>query len=206
MSDVPEKRAIISGIGISRIGRKTDIGHLELTTESSSAAIADAGLRPEDIDGIATMGETPVEEVEQHLGGRIGSVPMVGAAGLLAPVLGAFRAVANGDARHVLVYRTVKMMGGSILPPSGGTPAPPTPPRPRPDDEGGDGAEDDGQRHGRHGADAHVRRVLGRELARHARAAPHVPLRHHQGAARRAGRQQPEERGVQPTARCTASR
>ena len=122
MADVPEKQAIISGLGISRIGRKTDIGHLDLTTESSSAAIADAGLRPEDIDGIATMGDTPVEEVAQHLGGRIGSVPMVGAAGLLAPVLGAFLAVANGDARHVLVYRTVKMMGGSILPPTGDGP------------------------------------------------------------------------------------
>ncbi len=113
MSDVPEKRAIISGIGISRIGRKTDIGHLELTTESSSAALADAGLTPDDIDGIATMGETPAEEAAQSLGGRIGAVPMVGSAGLLAPVLGAFQAVANGDARHVLVYRTVKMMCGS---------------------------------------------------------------------------------------------
>jgi acetyl-CoA acetyltransferase len=131
MADVPEKQAIISGLGISRIGRKTDIGHLDLTTESSSAAIADAGLRPEDIDGIATLGETPVEDVQQQLGGRIGSVPMVGEAGLLAPVVGAFRAVANGDARHVLVYRTVKMMGGSILPPTGDAPAA-TPPRPRP--------------------------------------------------------------------------
>ena len=60
MSDAPEKQAIISGIGISRIGRKTDFGHLDLTTESATAAIADAGLRPEDIDGIATMGETPL--------------------------------------------------------------------------------------------------------------------------------------------------
>jgi hypothetical protein len=114
MSDAPEKRAIISGIGISRIGRKTDFGQLDLTTESATAAIADAGLAPDDIDGIATMGETPVEEVAQHLGGRIGSVPMVGAAGLLAPVW-VRSAVANGGARHVLVYRTVKMMGGSIL-------------------------------------------------------------------------------------------
>jgi acetyl-CoA acetyltransferase len=136
MSDAPEKRAIISGIGISRIGRKTDVGHLDLTTESSSAAIADAGLTPDDIDGIATMGETPVEEVAHHLGGRIGSVPMVGAAGLLAPVVGAFQAVANGDARHVLVYRTVKMMGGSILPPSGDAPTAPLPrARPAPTDE-----------------------------------------------------------------------
>jgi acetyl-CoA acetyltransferase len=64
---------------------------------------------------------------------------MVGTGGLLAPVMGASLAVANGDARHVLVYRTVKMMGGSILPPSGGAPPAPPPPRPAPD--GADGAE-----------------------------------------------------------------
>ena len=55
---------------------------------------------------------------------------MVGTGGLLAPVMGAFLAVANGDARHVLVYRTVKMMGGSILPPSGGAHAAPPPAAP----------------------------------------------------------------------------
>ena len=140
MSDAPEKQAIISGIGISRIGRKTDFGHLDLTTESASAAIADAGLRPEDIDGIATLGETPPTEVEQHLGGQIGSIPMVGTGGLLGPVMGAFLAVANGDARHVLVYRTVKMMGGSILPPSGGEDAP-APPASRPSGPAANGAE-----------------------------------------------------------------
>ena len=126
MPDAPEKQAIISGIGISRVGRKTDIGHLDLTTESASAAIADAGLRPDDIDGIATLGETQPDEFVQHVGGSVGSVPMVGTGGLLAPVMGAFLAVANGDARHVLVYRTVKMMGGAI---SGrrGRPAPQRP-------------------------------------------------------------------------------
>jgi acetyl-CoA acetyltransferase len=139
MLDAPEKQAIISGIGISRVGRKTDISHLDLTTESATAAIADAGLRPDDIDGIATMGDTPPEEVAQHIGGRVGSVGMVGTGGLLAPVMGAFLAVANGDARHVLVYRTVKMMGGSILPPSGGGAAPPRRPRPSAPAADGDG-------------------------------------------------------------------
>jgi acetyl-CoA acetyltransferase len=136
MSDAPEKQAVISGIGISRIGRKTDVSHLDLTIESATAAIADAGLHPDDIDGIASLGETPTEEVAQHVGGRVGSVGMVGTGGLLAPVMGAFLAVASSAARHVLVYRTVKMMGGSILPPSGGDgPAPPA----RGDGEGPEG-------------------------------------------------------------------
>jgi hypothetical protein len=56
VSDIVEQGAIISGIGISRIGRKTGIPGLELTAESSAEAIADAGLSPGDIDGISTMG------------------------------------------------------------------------------------------------------------------------------------------------------
>ena len=59
VSDIVEQGAIISGIGISRIGRKTGVPGLELTAESSREAIADAGLIAADIDGVATMGETP---------------------------------------------------------------------------------------------------------------------------------------------------
>ncbi|MFW6093320.1 MAG: thiolase family protein [Pseudomonadota bacterium] len=114
---VPEQRAIISGIGISRIGRRTGIPGLELTTESARAAIADAGLTPADIDGITTMGDTPLAETEAALaletryrGGGYDK------GGLLSPVMQACFAVASGGARHVLVYRTVQMMGGSIAP------------------------------------------------------------------------------------------
>jgi acetyl-CoA acetyltransferase len=117
VSDVVERGAIISGVGISRIGRKTDIPGLELTGESSAEAIADAGLSPGDIDGIATMGETPVAEAAAHLGIELTwtGAPF-GRWGLLSPVVNAFHGVATGQARHVLVYRTVNMMGGSVFP------------------------------------------------------------------------------------------
>jgi acetyl-CoA acetyltransferase len=117
VSDIVERGAIISGIGISRIGRKTGIAGLELTAESSAEAIADAGLSPADIDGIATMGETPVAEAASQLGiehSWTGSP--TGRWGLLSPVVNAFHAVSTGQARHVLVYRTVNMMGGSVMP------------------------------------------------------------------------------------------
>lgn len=133
MPDAPEKRAIISGIGISRIGRRTGIPGLALTAEAAAAAIADAGLGAADIDGIATLGETPLDETARVLG--IGEVAYRGGGfdtgGLLSPVMSACLAVAEGRARHVLVYRTLKMMGGTILPAAGGgSPAPPlrTPP------------------------------------------------------------------------------
>jgi acetyl-CoA acetyltransferase len=131
LKDIVERGAIISGIGISRIGRKTGIPGLDLTVESSAAAIADAGLSPDDIDGIATMGETPVADAASGLGiQHTWTGSPVGRWGLLSPVVNAFHGVADGRARHVLVYRTVNMMGGSVLPPSsaaGDSPASPPP-------------------------------------------------------------------------------
>jgi acetyl-CoA acetyltransferase len=122
VSDIVERGAIISGIGISRIGRKTGIAGLELTVESSAAAIADAGLSPHDIDGIATMGETSVADAASHLGIEHSWTGLpVGRWGLLSPVVNAFHAVGTGRARHVLVYRTVNMMGGSVMPVPGST-------------------------------------------------------------------------------------
>ncbi|HEY8525310.1 MAG TPA: thiolase family protein [Acidimicrobiales bacterium] len=119
--DVPEKRALISGVGISDIGRRLGVDACELTVAAARAAIADAGLRAADIDGLASLGDTPVPEAAGALG--IEPVDHGGgfdAGGLLAPVMSACLAVAEGRARHVLVYRTVQMMGGTITSGSGG--------------------------------------------------------------------------------------
>ncbi|OOK82656.1 diterpenoid dioxygenase domain protein [Mycobacterium kansasii] len=62
-----EKNAILSGLGISRIGRRTGIPGLELTMEAVRAAINDAGLVTADIDGIATLGDTPAADVNAEL-------------------------------------------------------------------------------------------------------------------------------------------
>ncbi|UMB68149.1 thiolase family protein [Mycobacterium paraterrae] len=111
-----EKDAIISGIGISRIGRRTGIPGLDLTLESVRAAIDDAGLSAGDIDGIATLGDTPAAEVNAALGIE---APDCGTGfstgGLLNPVISACRAVSEGHARHVVIYRTIQMLGGTVL-------------------------------------------------------------------------------------------
>jgi acetyl-CoA acetyltransferase len=121
MIDTPEKRAIVSGIGISRIGRRTGIPGLEMTEESCRAAIADAGLTTADIDGMTSLGDTPPAQAARALGieppYRGGGFPT---GGLLSPVMSAAMAVASGRARHVLVYRTVQMMGGEYVPSEGG--------------------------------------------------------------------------------------
>jgi acetyl-CoA acetyltransferase len=113
-----ERRAVISGIGQSQIGRRLDRSDLDLTLEACTAAIADAGLRREDIDGLSTYpgggvgnpgfaGSTSPEvhdalrlRLNWHDGGIEGP-------GQFRAVFAACLAVAAGLARHVLVYRTV---------------------------------------------------------------------------------------------------
>src|SRR6185503_8522056 len=74
-----ERRAILSGVGQSAIGRRLFRTDLDLTCEAALAAIADAGLRPDDIDGIAAypgpIGAAPggftgpgIYEVQESLG------------------------------------------------------------------------------------------------------------------------------------------
>jgi acetyl-CoA acetyltransferase len=110
-----EKDAIISGLGISRIGRRTGIPGLELTLEAARAAIADAGLTPADIDGIGTLGDTPPSEVLDALGiDTTDQTSGFDTGGVLIPVMSAFRAVSERRVRHVLVYRTVAMLGGAV--------------------------------------------------------------------------------------------
>jgi acetyl-CoA acetyltransferase len=125
-----ERRAIVTGIGMSPIGRRTGQPALAMTTRAGRAAIADAGLTPDDIDGVTSLGDTPVAAASAALRidpGWTGGGFDTG--GLLTPVMAAALAVGRGDARHVLVYRTVQMMGGAVLPrPDGdGGPAPEMP-------------------------------------------------------------------------------
>ncbi|MGE2834852.1 thiolase family protein [Mycobacterium sp. SMC-4] len=111
-----DAKAVISGTGISAIGRRTGIAALDLTAQAAGAAIADAGLSPADIDDVFSLGDTPVSEAAARLG-----IPQVtergvpfGPRGLLEPIALACQAVTTGRARHVLVYRTVQMIGGTV--------------------------------------------------------------------------------------------
>jgi acetyl-CoA acetyltransferase len=110
-----EKDTIVSGLGISSIGRKTGIPGLELTMEAVRAAMADAGLAPDNIDGIATFGDTLPSDVVDALGNQAADVGVgFGTGGVLTPFMSALVAVAEKRARHVLVYRTVQMLGGAM--------------------------------------------------------------------------------------------
>ena len=119
MPEAGVRNAIISGIGISDVGRRLGRGHLELTLDAALDAIADAGLTRDDIDGVATypggpagamqgMAGPSTTEVQDalriradwHSGGGEGPAQ-------IQAVINAAMAVACGLARHVLVWRTV---------------------------------------------------------------------------------------------------
>lgn len=112
-----EDRVAITGIGRSEIGRRLMRRPLSLTVDAVRAAVADAGLTIDDIDGLSTypgntsvggFGEGGVTALEDALGLRPtwynGGAETFGPAG---SVIAAMLAVAGGLARHVLCFRTV---------------------------------------------------------------------------------------------------
>jgi acetyl-CoA acetyltransferase len=117
VSDLLERKAIISGAGISQTGRRIGRSGLDLALEASLAAIADAGLAVDDIDGIASMGESHPDDVKDALGVDLEWMAPAGgqgAGGHLRYVIQACMAVATGLCRHVLVYRSVSMFPGEF--------------------------------------------------------------------------------------------
>lgn len=111
-----EHRSVLSGIGRSEIGRRLLRDPLSLTVDACLAAIADAGLTPDDIDGLSTypgaggmgMSEGGVTAVEEAL--RLQPTWINGGGDLPGPggsVIAAMLAVASGLCRHVLCFRTV---------------------------------------------------------------------------------------------------
>jgi acetyl-CoA acetyltransferase/uncharacterized OB-fold protein len=111
-----EHRAVLSGIGRSAIGRRLLVDPLSLTVDACLAAVADAGLSLDDIDGLSTypggigmgMSEGGVTAVEEAL--RLRPTWINGGGELPGPggsVIAAMLAVAGGLCRHVLCFRTV---------------------------------------------------------------------------------------------------
>jgi acetyl-CoA acetyltransferase/uncharacterized OB-fold protein len=129
-ADKFERHSAITGIGASRLGRRLMVPPLSLTVEACEAAVADAGLTFDDIDGMSTypgldiagMGEGGVSALEGALGLRPswinGGMDTFGPGGSVI--------VATGMARHVLCFRTLweatfgqLMKEGKMSPPGG---------------------------------------------------------------------------------------
>jgi acetyl-CoA acetyltransferase/uncharacterized OB-fold protein len=116
-TDKFEDKVALTGVGTSHLGRRLMTWPLALTIDACEAAIADAGLTLQDIDGLASypgvgdmggFGEGGVTAVEAALGihptWHNGGMETFGPGG---SVISAMLAVAGGLARHVLCFRTL---------------------------------------------------------------------------------------------------
>jgi len=117
-NEIIERRACITGVGQSEIGRRLGRDPLELTLDGCLAAIADAGLTTADIDGLSTYpgpmaqpagfsgaGAYEVMDALRLNCGWYGSG--LETSGQLGSVVNACLAVASGLANHVLCFRSV---------------------------------------------------------------------------------------------------
>jgi acetyl-CoA acetyltransferase len=126
-----ERRAVISGVGQSAIGRQVDRSGFQLTIDAVLAAVADAGLTIDDIDGMAMFPGGGAANLPGYANGnlyevqdalRITTTWRQGIVeGMALPCYGPAMAVAVGQARHVVIWRTVKE--GSASRAAGGRPA-----------------------------------------------------------------------------------
>jgi acetyl-CoA acetyltransferase len=126
-----EQRVVISGVGQSAIGRQVDRSGFQLTLDAVLAAVADAGLTIDDIDGLSMFPGGGVTNLPGYAHGNLYEVQdalritttwrqgMV--EGLSLPFYGLMQAVATGQARHAVIWRTVKE--GTAARRAGGRPA-----------------------------------------------------------------------------------
>ncbi len=116
-TDKFEAKVALTGIGMSRIGRRLGVDPLSLTIEACRKAVDDAGLTMADIDGLSTYpggaaagghSEGGVTALEESL--RLRPTWFNGGSetpGQGGSVVAAMLAVAAGLCRHVLCFRTV---------------------------------------------------------------------------------------------------
>ena len=116
-SSVLSGKAAIAGIGATEFSKDSGRSELRLAAEAVLAALGDAGLEPEDVDGMSTftMEANPENMVARTLG--IGELTFFsriphGGGGACAPVQQAAMAVAAGIAEVVVCYRAFNERSG----------------------------------------------------------------------------------------------
>jgi len=119
----------IAGVGYSQVGRRLPLSDDELVRQAITAAMADAGMTPSDIDGIATNGGNAMA-----MGHLLGIMPLnyyFTSSGLapafVEPAVMAISAVASGLAHTCVAVRLIRQMGGANRSPSLASDSPPRP-------------------------------------------------------------------------------
>jgi len=114
---VGEREAIISGIGQSQVGRRLGRSGLDLTLEAIQRALEDAGLDRKDIDGVASwpgyradmpaFSPVSINQVKESLALDLNWYSAGNEATQMGALINACMAVASGQARHVICYRSM---------------------------------------------------------------------------------------------------
>jgi acetyl-CoA acetyltransferase len=118
MTNLAEKNCAITGIGQSEIYRKPTVLPFELAVRACELAIADAGLKPSDIDGaccwppvppgtVTGVGAAGMADVAASLGLKLDYWSGADMAAQLSPIVEAVAAIAAGYATHVLCWRSL---------------------------------------------------------------------------------------------------
>lgn len=118
MTRYGEKMTCISGLGQSDIFRKPQILPFELAVTACERALADSGLKAEDIDGACCWPATPpgsisgaaaasIADISASLGLKLNWHSAGDMAAQLSPILNAVAAISAGYATHVLCWRAV---------------------------------------------------------------------------------------------------
>lgn len=113
-----EKQCVISGVGQSEIGRRLPRNGLQLTVDAVKQALDDAGLSRSDIDGVsswpgqmqhAAPGFSPVSitDLREAMDLKLSWYNAGIESTQMSAIINACMAVASGQARHVICFRTM---------------------------------------------------------------------------------------------------
>ncbi|NKI16354.1 thiolase family protein [Spongiibacter sp. KMU-166] len=113
-----EKQCVISGVGQSEIGRRLPRSGLQLTVDAVKKALDDAGLKREDIDGVSSWpgqmqnsapGFSPVSitDLREAMDLKLSWYNAGIESTQMSAIINACMAVASGQARHVICFRTM---------------------------------------------------------------------------------------------------
>ncbi len=111
------RKTAIAGIGATEFSRNSGRSEIQLAIEAVSAALADAGIDPAEVDGMSTYSMDNNMEVEIHrlIGGRqlnFFSRTEYGGGAACAPVLQGAMAITSGVADVVVIYRAMNERSG----------------------------------------------------------------------------------------------
>ena len=132
MSNGLGSKAAIAGIGTTEFSKASGRSEMSLAVEAVTAALADAGIDPGEVDGLTTytMDHNNETEVFRNIGGKelkFFSRVHYGGGAACGPVMQAAMAVATGVADVVVCYRALNSRSsyrlGSGTPPPSVTPA-----------------------------------------------------------------------------------